>query len=59
MQNAKSHVTVIDGYQAAGLLVGVLLNAIFCLWRADPLSALVEIYYTVTERVARGEEESA
>ena len=58
MPNAKSHVMVIDGYLAAGLLVG-LLNAIFCLWRADPLSALVEIYYTVTERVARGVEESA
>lgn len=45
----ESRVTVIDGYLALAVLVGLLLNAALGWWWADPLSALVIVVYGLKE----------
>jgi divalent metal cation (Fe/Co/Zn/Cd) transporter len=45
----EARVTVIDGALAAAVLVGLVLNALFGLWWADPLASLVIVYSGVKE----------
>jgi divalent metal cation (Fe/Co/Zn/Cd) transporter len=45
----EAHVTVIDAYLAAAVLVGVVLNALLGWWWADPLAGLVIVYYGTRE----------
>jgi divalent metal cation (Fe/Co/Zn/Cd) transporter len=45
----EARVTVIDGALAAAVLAGVVLNAAFGWWWADPLSALVVLVYGLRE----------
>ena len=52
----EAHVTVIDGVLASAVLVGLALNAALGWWWADPLAALVIVYYGLREgRAARAE----
>ena len=53
---AESRVTVIDAYLAAAVLVGLVLNALFGWWWADPISALVIVYCGVREGSAHWHE---
>jgi hypothetical protein len=46
---AEGRVTMIDGLLAVAVLIGLLLNAAFGWWGADPLSAYVLVYYAVRE----------
>jgi divalent metal cation (Fe/Co/Zn/Cd) transporter len=48
---AEARVTLIDGYLAASVLVGLILNALFGWWWADPLASLVLVYYGVKEGI--------
>jgi divalent metal cation (Fe/Co/Zn/Cd) transporter len=48
---AEARVTLIDGYLAATVLIGLLLNGIFGWWWADPLVSLVLVYYGVKEGI--------
>ena len=48
----ESKVTVIDGVLAATVLTGLILDATFGLWWADPLAALIIVAYGVREGVA-------
>lgn len=54
----EAHVTLIDAYLAASVLVGLMLNALLHWWWADPLAGLVIVYYGISEGIAawRGEE---
>ncbi len=45
----EARVTAIDGMLAGSVLIGIALNALFGLWWADPLAALVIVYYGVRE----------
>ena len=45
----EAHVTLIDALLAAAVLVGLILNAAFGWWFADPLAGLVIVYYGVKE----------
>jgi divalent metal cation (Fe/Co/Zn/Cd) transporter len=45
----ESRVTFIDAYLAGAILVGLVLNAAFGWWWADPLAALVIVYYGFRE----------
>ncbi len=45
----EARVTAIDGVLAGTVLMGIALNALFGLWWADPLAALVIVYYGVRE----------
>ena len=45
----EAHVTLIDAYLAGAVLVGLLLNALFGWWWADPLAGLVIVYYGARE----------
>jgi divalent metal cation (Fe/Co/Zn/Cd) transporter len=49
--SAEARVTPIDGYLAATVLVGLILNALFGWWWADPLASLVLVYYGVKEGI--------
>ncbi len=49
--SAEARVTLIDGYLAATVLAGLILNAAFGWWWADPLASLVLIYYGVREGI--------
>jgi divalent metal cation (Fe/Co/Zn/Cd) transporter len=49
--SAEARVTLIDGYLAATVLVGLILNALFGWWWADPLASLVLVYYGVKEGI--------
>jgi divalent metal cation (Fe/Co/Zn/Cd) transporter len=40
---------VIDGLLATAVLLGLILNAVFGWWWADPMAALVIVYYGVRE----------
>ncbi len=55
----EGHVTLIDAYLAGAVLIGLILNALFGWWWADPLASLVIVYYGIKEGVHawRGEEE--
>ncbi len=54
----EAHVTLIDAYLAAAVLVGLILNAVAGWWWADPLAGLVIVYYGIKEGWAawQGEE---
>ncbi|WRZ95118.1 cation transporter [Streptomyces sp. NBC_01007] len=45
----EGRVTLIDGLLAAAVLVGLVLNALWGLWWADPLAGFVLVYYAVRE----------
>jgi divalent metal cation (Fe/Co/Zn/Cd) transporter len=45
----EAHVTLIDGLLASAVLLGLVLNAVFALWWADPATAFVIVYYGITE----------
>ena len=45
----EGRVTFVDGMLALAVLVGLALNAALGWWWADPLSALVLVYYAVRE----------
>ena len=45
----ESHVTLVDAYLAAAVLVGITLNAALGWWWADPVSSLVIVYYGFRE----------
>lgn len=45
----EGRVTTIDGLLALAVLVGLVLNAIFRWWWADPVSAYVVVYYAGAE----------
>ena len=55
----EGHVTLIDAYLAGAVLIGLVLNALFGWWWADPLASLVIVYYGIREGMHawRGEEE--
>ena len=56
----EARVTVIDGLLAVAVLVGLVLNAVLGWWWADPLAALVIVYYGIREgRTALREATSA
>jgi divalent metal cation (Fe/Co/Zn/Cd) transporter len=48
---SEANVTLIDAYLAMAVLVGIVLNATAGLWWADPLAALVIVYYGVREGI--------
>jgi divalent metal cation (Fe/Co/Zn/Cd) transporter len=48
----EANVTLIDAYLAMAVLIGIGLNATVGLWWADPLAALVIVYYGVREGIA-------
>lgn len=45
----EARVTLVDALLAAAVLVGLVLNAAFGWWWADPLAGLVIVYYGVRE----------
>jgi divalent metal cation (Fe/Co/Zn/Cd) transporter len=47
----EARITVIDGALAATVLAGVLLNAVAGLWWADPVAALVLVFYGSREAI--------
>ena len=47
----EGKVTLVDAYLAGAVLVGLILNALFGWWWADPLAALVIIYYGLREGI--------
>jgi divalent metal cation (Fe/Co/Zn/Cd) transporter len=53
----EGQVTLIDAYLAVAVLIGLVLNALFGRWWADPLASLVIGYYGIREgmQVWRGE----
>ncbi len=53
----EGRVTLIDALLAAAVLVGLILNAAFGWWWADPLAGIVIVYYGFKEGLAaiRGE----
>lgn len=46
---AEARVTLVDAYLAGSVLVGLVLNALFGLWWADPLAGLVIVFYGFIE----------
>jgi divalent metal cation (Fe/Co/Zn/Cd) transporter len=46
---AEGRVTLVDGVLAASVLVGLVLDATFGWWRADPLAGLVIVAYGARE----------
>jgi divalent metal cation (Fe/Co/Zn/Cd) transporter len=46
---AEGYVTLIDAYLAGAVLIGLILNALFGWWWADPLASLVIVYYGIRE----------
>ena len=48
----EAHVTLIDAYLAGAVLIGLVLNALFGWWWADPLAGLVIVYYGIKEGLA-------
>jgi divalent metal cation (Fe/Co/Zn/Cd) transporter len=48
----EAHVTLIDALLAAAVLIGLVLNAAFGWWFADPLAGLVIVYYGTKEGLA-------
>ncbi len=45
----ESRVTLIDAFLAAAVFLGLILNAAFGWWWADPLAGLVIVYYGIKE----------
>jgi divalent metal cation (Fe/Co/Zn/Cd) transporter len=48
----EAHVTLVDAYLAAAVLVGLVANAVAGWWWADPLAGLLIVYYGFREGVA-------
>jgi divalent metal cation (Fe/Co/Zn/Cd) transporter len=48
----EGRVTLIDAILATAVLVGLALNTLLDWWWADPLAALVLVYYAITEGLA-------
>lgn len=48
---AEGKVTLVDAYLAGAVLAGLVLNALFGWWWADPLAGLVIVYYATREAV--------
>lgn len=48
---SEARVTLIDAYLAATVLVGLVLNAAFAWWWADPLAAVAVAAYAIREGV--------
>jgi divalent metal cation (Fe/Co/Zn/Cd) transporter len=46
---AEGRVTMVDGILATAVLVGLVLNAIFAWWWADPVTGYVIVSYAVRE----------
>lgn len=46
---SEARVTMVDAYLAASVLVGLVLNAAFGWWWADPVSASLIVYYGLRE----------
>jgi divalent metal cation (Fe/Co/Zn/Cd) transporter len=55
----EARVTIIDGLLAVAVLVGLVLNAGLGWWWADPLAALVIVYYGLREGRAALRESAA
>ncbi len=53
----EAHVTLIDAYLAGAVLIGLVLNALFGWWWADPLAGLVIVYYGIKEGMAAWRDE--
>jgi len=49
--SAEARVTLIDGYLAAAVLLGLILNAALGWWWADPLASLILVYYGISEGI--------
>ncbi|HEV3268658.1 MAG TPA: cation transporter, partial [Acidimicrobiales bacterium] len=47
----EGRVTFVDGLLATAVLVGLLLNAAFHAWWADPLAGYVIVFYGLKESV--------
>ncbi|GAA4484242.1 cation diffusion facilitator family transporter [Microbacterium panaciterrae] len=47
----EGKVTLVDGILATAVLLGIVLNALFGWWWADPLAGLVIVFYAVREAV--------
>jgi divalent metal cation (Fe/Co/Zn/Cd) transporter len=45
----EGRVTLVDGYLAGAVLVGLVLNALFGWWWADPVAGLVIVFYGLKE----------
>ena len=45
----EGRVTLVDAYLAAAVLVGLILDSLFGWWWADPIAALIIVYYGVRE----------
>jgi divalent metal cation (Fe/Co/Zn/Cd) transporter len=45
----EARVTLVDAYLAGAVLTGLVLNALFGWWWADPLAGLVIVYYGLRE----------
>ena len=46
---SEGRVTLVDAYLAGAVLLGLLLNAVFLWWWADPLAGLVIVFYGIRE----------
>ena len=49
MLRTEGRVTLVDGILALAVLAGLALNAAAGLWWADPLAALVIVFYALRE----------
>lgn len=45
----EAKVTLVDGFLATSVLIGLLLNALFGFWWADPLTGFIIVYYGIKE----------
>ena len=45
----EGRVTMVDAYLAGSVLIGLVLNALFAWWWADPLAGLVIVFYGLQE----------
>ena len=48
----EARVTMVDAYLAGAVLAGLILNAAFGWWWADPLAGLVIVFYGLKEGLA-------
>ena len=48
----EANVTLLDAYLAMAVLFGIVLNAALGFWWADPLAAMLIVYYGVKEGIA-------
>jgi divalent metal cation (Fe/Co/Zn/Cd) transporter len=47
----EGRVTLVDAYLASAVLMGLVLNALWGWWWADPLASLVILYYGIREGI--------